>query len=49
VEEFSLQTIASNEVDEENMEYGFSYIGHGVKEVCDVTTKDRYTCKIHFE
>jgi len=48
VEEFSLQTIASNEVDEENMEYGFSYIGHGVKEVCDVTMKDRYTCKILF-
>ena len=29
VEEFSLQTISCNEINNNNLEYGFSFIGHG--------------------
>jgi hypothetical protein len=48
VEEFSLQTIASNEYDKETMEYGFIYIGNGCDEECDYTEIHKYTRKIRF-
>lgn len=48
VEEFSLHTIASNEYDINNLEYGFIYIGNGSSEKCDYNDKDKYTRKISF-
>jgi len=48
VEEFALQTIASNEHDEDNMEYGYIYIGNGVYETYDINNKNLYTRKIQF-
>jgi len=48
VEEFSLHTIASNEVSLENLEYGFYNLGHGVSNDCDETIKNKYTKKIEY-
>lgn len=46
VEEFSLHTIASNEIDVENLEYGFYNLGHGAGETYDETIEGKYTRKI---
>jgi hypothetical protein len=46
VEEFSLHTIASNEVNLENLEYGFYNLGHGVSNNWDETSENKYTKKI---
>lgn len=48
VEEFALHTIASNEYDKNNLEYGFVYIGNGSSETCDYDNIDKYTRKIPF-
>jgi hypothetical protein len=48
VEEFGLQTIASNECNAQNLQYGFIYIGNGVDEEVDFTAKDKYTRKIAY-
>lgn len=48
VEEFSIHTIASNEYDTDNLEYGFIYIGNGSCEKCDYSNTDKYTRKILF-
>ena len=45
IEEFALQTIAHNEVDPTNLEYGFMYIGNGVGEVCDINNPNKFTQK----
>jgi hypothetical protein len=45
VEEFALQTIASNEYDKDTLEYGFMYIGNGSGEDYDL---HNFTRKIHF-
>ena len=48
VEEFSLHTIASNEVSAENLEYGFYNLGHGAGNDCDETAENKYTKKIYY-
>ena len=47
VEEFALQTIATNEVDS-NLEYGFLDLGHGVSDNYDPRADNKYTRKIPF-
>ena len=47
VEEFALQTIATNEVDP-NLEYGFLDLGHGVSDNYDPHATNKYTRKIPF-
>lgn len=46
VEEFALQTISYNEINNINLEYGFIYIGNGIDEQCDMNAEHKYTCKI---
>lgn len=48
MEEFALHTIALNEVDEANMEFGFTYIGNGCSEDCDWENPHKFTRKIPF-
>jgi hypothetical protein len=48
VEEFSLNTISTNECNIENLEYGFVYIGNGSSEECNYNDLDRYTRKMQF-
>jgi len=48
VEEFALQTIAQNEVNPANLEYGFLYIGNGCEDICDLTDPNKYTRKIRY-
>lgn len=48
VEEFSIQTIAYNECDVENLEYGYVYIGNGTGNNYDGNNIDKYTRKIEF-
>jgi hypothetical protein len=45
VEEFALQTISQNEVSPVNLEYGFTYIGNGCYEVCDMNAPTKFTRK----
>ena len=47
LEEFALQTIASNEVGS-NLEYGFLDLGHGVYDNYDPRAENKYTRKIPF-
>lgn len=49
VEEFALHTIAHNEVDPTNLEYGFMYIGNGVSEICDEKNPNKFTQKFPFQ
>jgi hypothetical protein len=46
MEEFVLQTIASNTLDSQNLHYGFMTLGHGTAELCDTTAPNKYTRKI---
>jgi hypothetical protein len=46
VEEYALQTIAMNEVNENNLDFGFFYIGNGTNEIY---TDFKYTRKILFD
>ena len=46
MEEFVLQTIASNTLDPQNLNYGFMTLGHGTAELCDTTAPNKYTRKI---
>jgi hypothetical protein len=48
VEEFALQTIASNEINNNNLEFGFTLLGHGTGNDCDTTIPNKYTHKINF-
>jgi hypothetical protein len=48
VEEFSLQTIASNEMSVESLEYGYYNLGHGVSNCWDDTAENKYTKKIDY-
>jgi hypothetical protein len=48
VEEFALQSISLNEVGSDNLEYGFSNIGHGIGEDCDMNAPHKYTRKIAY-
>ena len=48
VEEFSLNTISTNECDIENLEYGYIYIGNGSVDDCDYSNENLYTRKIRF-
>jgi hypothetical protein len=49
VEEFSLQTIANNEVNQCNLDYGFIYIGNGVYNTYDENNENLFTRKIDFD
>jgi hypothetical protein len=51
VEEFSLQTISCNEVNPDNLEYGFSFIGQGNRPIqyYDYTGKNMYVHKLNFD
>jgi hypothetical protein len=46
VEEFALQTIALNETDLSNLEYGFLNIGHGIQLKFNIYKKNKYVRKI---
>ena len=48
VEEFALQTIASNEINNNNLEFGFTLLGHGMYNDYDPTIPNKYTYKINF-
>ena len=48
VEEFALQTISFNEVDNNNLEYGFINIGHGVGENYEYID-NKFTRKIPYK
>jgi len=48
VEEFALQTIASNEINNNNLEYGYIELGHGVDNGFNINIPNKYTYKINF-
>ncbi len=48
VEEFALQTISLNELNPANLEYGFTYIGNGCYDTCDINDPAKFTRKISY-
>jgi hypothetical protein len=48
VEEFALQTISHNEINHDNMYFGFIDLGNGISLDIDINNKDKYTKKINF-